>query len=398
MRRRQPLGSKIGLAVVITLFALVLFLLPQTIGEEDEAHLYLVVTDTAEEPVTELYEYDCFKVSAYLFDEYDLPMYQTDVTITFNNKTYKTTEDNIEVMLVAPSVTENTLLNISASKEGCIGATASLLILNQLRLVLTPESFTVEAGNQFSVVVTDETGTPVSDVTVGIQNDKANNAVDTTNRDGRAWLTAPEDREEIVLLAQKSGYLDDTRILRVNIPQSVLQRVLQHPYTPILIAVVLLVSAVGIVYLKQRRTSSIISRSMEKENYTVRKRTPGTITSKPTSASGMTPKKPPATATNVDLQGKPKVEEIRISRPRKEKNIVPVDQTSETSIHQKKKLPKAARCEWFEGTEDFRYQIDRMTGKLDETKKDKWFEGTSDIRKKIDEALKQKDREKTKRK
>jgi hypothetical protein len=398
MRRRQPLGSKIGLAVVITLFALVLFLLPQIIGEGDEAQLYLVVTDTVEEPVTELYEYDCFKVSAYLFDEYDLPIYQTDVTITFNNKTYKTTEDDIEVMIVAPSVTEDTLLNISASKEGCIGATASLLILNQLRLVLTPESFTIEAGNQFSVVVTDETGAPVSNVSVGIQNDKGENAVDTTNRDGRAWLTAPDDREEIVLLAQKSGYLDGTGVLRVNIPQSVLQRVLQHPSTPILIAVVLLVSAVVIVYLKQRRTSSIIPRSTEKEEHPGPKRTPGTIRSKPVSTPGMTPIKPSTTATNVDLQGKPKVEEIRISRPRKEKNVVPVDQKSETSIHQKKKAPKAARCEWFEGTEDFRYQIDRMTGKLDETKTDKWFEGTSDIRKKIDEALKQKDREKTKRK
>jgi len=396
MRERQPRGSTAWFIVVIGILALAL--LPPGIGDEEETQLYLMITGTAEEeePITEVYENEYFKVSAYLLDEHDFPQFQANVIITFNDNSYQTTEDDIEVLLVAPLVTSNTVLNISASKEECIGANASLTVLNHLRLILTPETFTVEAGHHFSIVVTDETGAPVSGVIVGIQNEKGDDAVDTTNSDGRAWLMAPEDRREIIILAQKDGYLDGTRMLRVNIPQGIIERVLHHPFTPIVIAVVLLVSIVGIVYMRQRRASPLSPMDFKEEQRFPPTRTPGTITSKTLSAPDMAPKR--STATNVDLGGKPKVEEIRISRPGKEKNIVPVDQTNPSSVPLKKKPIKGARCDWFEGTEDFRYQIDKMTGKIDETKTDKWFEGTSDIRKKIDKALKQKDREKTKRK
>ena len=377
---------------------LALLLLPQGISDEEEAQLYLMITDTAEEeaPISEVYENEYFMVSAYLLDDQGFPQFQANVMISFNDHIYETTEDDIEVLLVAPPVSSDAVLNISASKEGCVGANASLTVLHRLLLILTPETFTVEGGHHFSIVVTDETGAPVSGVIVGIQNDKGEDSVDTTNTDGRAWLVAPEDRREIIILAQKEGYLDGSRMLRVNIPLGIIERVLHHPFTPIVIAMVLLVAVLGIVYIRQRRTSPLSPQNFKDEAPFPPTRKPGTITSKSLSTPVMTTKQ--STATNVDLGGKPKVEEIRISRPGKEKNIFPVGQTNPSSMPLKKKPIKGARCDWFEGTEDFRYQIDKMTGKIDETKTDKWFEGTSDIRKKIVEALKQKDKDKTKRK
>ena len=37
-----------------------------------------------------------------------------------------------------------------------------------------------------------------------------------------------------------------------------------------------------------------------------------------------------------------------------------------------------------------RYEIDKLTGEIDEEGVDKWFEGVDDIKKKIDEKMKKK--------
>ena len=50
--------------------------------------------------------------------------------------------------------------------------------------------------------------------------------------------------------------------------------------------------------------------------------------------------------------------------------------------------------DWFEGTDDIRYEIDKLTGKIDEKHMDKWFEGVDDLKKKIDEKVKKRDKNK----
>ncbi|MEA2055573.1 MAG: hypothetical protein U9O49_01920, partial [Candidatus Thermoplasmatota archaeon] len=91
-----------------------------------------------------------------------------------------------------------------------------------------------------------------------------------------------------------------------------------------------------------------------------------------------------------------KVEEIRISRPRKEKEIVSV--TGDKIKEGKKVMPvqshKSDDGDWFQGTDAIRYEIDKLTGEIDEENLDKWFEGIDDIRVKIDEKIKKKDKKK----
>ena len=41
-----------------------------------------------------------------------------------------------------------------------------------------------------------------------------------------------------------------------------------------------------------------------------------------------------------------------------------------------------------------RYEIDKLTGEVDEEGLDKWFEGVSDLKVKIDEKIKKKDKKK----
>ncbi len=48
--------------------------------------------------------------------------------------------------------------------------------------------------------------------------------------------------------------------------------------------------------------------------------------------------------------------------------------------------------DWFKGTDDIRYEIDKLTGKIDENSIDKWFEGYDDIKDKINERIKKKDK------
>ena len=43
---------------------------------------------------------------------------------------------------------------------------------------------------------------------------------------------------------------------------------------------------------------------------------------------------------------------------------------------------------WFEGIDDIRYKIDKLTGDISSINENKWFEGKENIRNKIDEKLK----------
>jgi len=84
-----------------------------------------------------------------------------------------------------------------------------------------------------------------------------------------------------------------------------------------------------------------------------------------------------------------KVEEIRISRPRKEKEVIPVSSEEDKTekLINKNKMQKHG-YDWFKGTDDIRYEIDKLTGEIDEDGIDKWYEGVDNIREKIDEKMK----------
>ena len=95
----------------------------------------------------------------------------------------------------------------------------------------------------------------------------------------------------------------------------------------------------------------------------------------------------------------PKVEEIRISRPRKEKEVVDVEtEDDETEKVINKKKLQQRDYDWFEGSDDVQYEIDKLTGEVDEEGLDKWYEGVDGLKEKIDEKVKKKDKKKNEEK
>ena len=100
-------------------------------------------------------------------------------------------------------------------------------------------------------------------------------------------------------------------------------------------------------------------------------------------------------AVRIQSQQEAKVEEIRISKPRKEKEVVPVEsQEDETEKVINRKKTQKRDYDWFEGTDDIRYEIDKLTGEIDEEGVDKWYEGAGTLKEKIDEKMKKKDKKK----
>ena len=204
----------------------------------------------------------------------------------------------------------------------------------------------------------------------------------TTNDNGRAWLKAPEERSEIIVLAEKDGYFTGTETIGVRIAPGLLELLLQSEYTPIGIAVILLIAAIMFVHTRQKKAFARKARETAKQQPVKQHTIHGAIVSPPNEET-----------VQIEPKRGPKVEEIRISRPRKGKEVVQVKTEEDRSTRQTKKQDYD---DWFVGTDNIRYEIDKLTGEIDEEGKDKWFEGIDEIRAKIDEKVKKKDKKKEK--
>lgn len=268
----------------------------------------------------------------------------------------------------------------------------------QPKLVVTLDKHTFKANEPFSVTVTDENGNLIEGATVGIQS--YGGLAETEG--GLAQLVAPEGKDEIIKItikAQKEGYIAGTTTAWVNSEPSILDLLIQNPYFPITIAALLLILAIGVVNWRQKKSINVRAKDISKEQTLKRYRPIGKIVLSPSSEiTGETVNQNGLKRDdNIELKQEPKVEEIRISRPRKDKKIISVKTEKEEP---RKRIPrktyKKHDYDWFEGTDDIRYEIDRITGEIDEERLDKWFEGIDDIRAKIDEKLKKKDKEKDK--
>jgi len=333
--------------------------------------------------IDNIYEYEEFIVSVYTLDEEGMPYYQIDVYIGFDGKVYNITDEPAEITLQAPEVSEDKPHTINASKTGFVPNATTILIKNKPQLSVIPDEFTVEENARFSVLVEDESGTSISGATVGIQGYTGEESVATTNTNGRAWLKAPEGRSDIIVRAEKDGYFAGEETIGVRIAPGLLELLLQSEYTPIGIAVILLIVAIMFVHTRQKKALARKARETAKQQPVKQHTVHGAIVS------------PPPNEETVQIEPKrgAKVEEIRISRPRKDKEVVPVNTEEDRHTKQTKKQDYD---DWFEGTDDIRYEIDKLTGEIDEEGKDKWFEGIDDIRAKIDEKVKKKDKKKEK--
>jgi hypothetical protein len=389
---------------VVILFTLLILLFLNIFNSNlvtaQEKELILSVINESYEQIDKIEEGEYFIVGTYILNESGLPVYQEGVEIEFDGKIYQITieDENFEITIKAPQVSEDTMFTVKASKTGFGSDNVTITVLNKSQLIITPDTYTVESNKQFSIVVTDENGKSVSGATVGIQSCTGEDCVKITNDNGRVWLITPEGHNEIILIAQKEGYIDGKPIiLGVNTNPGVIELIVNNPYSPIFIAVVLLILAILFVNFRQKMNVEKIQDGFLKEQpskkYTTNRK------------NGLTPahkviRKPvnhykSKEDVRIEPKREPKIEEIRINRSSKDKKIVSMNHESEEE--RKTNYHKTARkhdYDWFEGTHNIRYEIDKITGKIDEEGIDKWFEGMDEIRAKIDEKVKKKDEEK----
>jgi len=398
MRKKTRLATtNIFISIVLTI-VFVLFVIISTNAKAQEKQLIIDVA-------SEIYEEVDFSVSVYTMNENDSPIYQIDVLIEFNNNFYNITSENPEISIKAPDISESTFFTIVASKMGYESALTNISVIKreqgeiqQLIITLLDDDFIIDAGNHFSVLVTNKTGDPISGAIVGIQSYTNEGSVGKTDANGRVRLVAPEDRSEIIIIAQKEGYNEGTEKIWVHPNPSLKDLIFLNPVTPIIIAIMVLVFAILFVNLRQKRTKYPKEKQIKflKENSkdnTIQEKNLSMASGKNTEKISY--KQTPEEKDMVKSNKGAKVEEIRISRTKKIRQIVSVnDEIKKKEISNKDK--KKTSNNWFEGTDDIMYEIDKITGKVDEQGRDKWFEGTDNIRAKIDEKLKMKDKKKMK--
>ena len=319
-----------------------------------------------------------------------------DVNINFNNEQYFI--DNITkdctASILAPSVEENTIFSLVLSKDGYQTVYENITVLDKIELKdlkIEHDDYIVDAGKLFSVRVLDENEEPVSGVKVYIESSVQQSVI--TPDTGIAKFTAPKDRQQIVIRASKTGYNDVTAEFDVLVEKPWFISFIESPYFVVFISLILLM--IVIFYVNQRQKKSIFTRAKEITDKKVINKYSNEIDSKNNCNQNI------QNSSNGSVQIRPsndsKVEEIRISRPKKAKEIVPV-KTEEDKTEKiiKKKEQQKRDYDWFEGTDEMRYEIDKLTGEVDEEGLDKWYEGVDELKEKVKEKVKKKDKEKNK--
>lgn len=372
--------------VLIIVLALNIFLSSTAIAQTEELHIQ--ITNEDEEIMTQIYEGAHFIVSVYYLDEYNTPKFLNGVEIEFNQGNYNIEMGSDTVFIQAPSVSEKTAYYITANKSGYTDGQAEITVLNQKKLIVSPEKRTVESGELFSVTITDKEENPISGATISVQ---SYGETKQTNDGGFGWLSAPpkdDKRDEITIVATKEGYEQGETTIAIYktppIPPWLTDNALYIGAAIVLIVTILYVN------IRNKKKNRVKPKEFSNEQVLKKYNVHGAIVSPN--------KETQEKDENVSNEAKkgPKVEEIRISRPKKEKEIVSV--YSERKEERKVMPVQSSRkkeCDWFEGKDDIRFEIDKLTGKLDdEDDPDKWFEGIDDIREKIDERVKKKDKKK----
>ena len=402
---RKKIHSTISIIHISILF-LLFILLFSSIALGQAKQFNIVITNMSNEEINEIYEGEYFKISAMDLESEEETPFLDNVEVEFSGEFYQIDETR-ELIIQAPDVNQDLILIITASKEGYDTTNKTITILNneseQPILFIETEIDTVDAGKMFRVTVkeNDINGDEVYGALVAIQSFGDIKEEVYTDDTGRAWLRAPEDKESITIIAQKEGYIDGEREIKVNIEPPWWIELISSRYFPIIIAIIFLLFAV--IYVNHRQKKSIFSRAKEiSDDKTIKKYDTDSKISPSTTDKGRKKLDEHPSSIEETVRTQPqqeaKVEEIRISKPRKEKEVIPVkSEKDETEkVITRKKIQKRD-YDWFEGTDDVRYEIDKLTGKVDEKGVDKWYEGVESIRDKIDEKVKKKDKKKVRK-
>ena len=321
----------------------------------------------------------------------------TDVNITFDGQTYIITEqsDNYEVKIKAPSVDTDEPFVIYATKQGYKTNYTQITVKNIKPLLkIVPQDYIIPAGDYFYVTVyeNNKDGNTVEGANVYISS--YGDKMEITKIDGKAYFYAPTDREEITIIASKLGYTNGNETIKIKPQQNIISQIIHNKFFLVFLSAIILFFAILFVHFRQKKNIYIHAKEISNQK-TIEKYTSELDDSYNKSRLESNSFIGPTVRVN---QGKDsKVEEIRISRPNKEKEIVDIKtKGADTEKNVNKKKIQRRDYEWFEGIDEIRYEIDKLTGEVDEEGKDKWFEGIDDVKKKIDEKIKKKNKKQNK--
>ena len=171
-----------------------------------------------------------------------------DVTITVPWATFLTTNDTPVLEFTAPSYSDHPSFTITASKPGYESANLTITVLRGALHVTTP-STSVREDSRLTVTVTDQRGTPIADAQVLVKG----TPVAMSDSTGQVVISAPDvsQDQEVVLAAVKDGYVTGTRTVVVSNTHSQLFTVDMSQILPILVAVFVVIFAVGVVRWRQ---------------------------------------------------------------------------------------------------------------------------------------------------
>ncbi|MBU0496458.1 MAG: hypothetical protein KKG04_00700 [Candidatus Thermoplasmatota archaeon] len=342
--------------------------------------------------------------------------YNVTITIGTSDETYCTSQSLPYITITAPTYTpQQKELCITATKEGFTTSITPVTILKGA-LTLTTDRVIVQEDESFSVTVTDHHHTPISDCLIYLDCVSTETATAMTNQKGIAYVPAPSvtyDSEQNII-AVKEGYAAGTTYIRVeNLPNTYLGEISTEfsDIIPVILAILSVIGAILYVMVRNRQYNHTphvkIHHPLEpapqkqyvppqNRNHTIQTPNhPPTIQTRDSNDMKSYEKTPMPSPlkysqhTPSPPRRSPHVEEIRIHVQKQEKKE-PDHLTPQQKINHIIPRHKTTHYEWFQGTEDIRYKIDSLTGKIDQQKADKWFEGIDEIRCKVDEKLKNK--------
>ena len=320
--------------------------------------------------------------------EYDVVVMNADgsgyaanatITVPWLSSFITTTVDYGLTITIPPYENYPAGFTITVSKPGYNTLEQEAIIVKGQLDVTTIQ--TVQEGDVFSVQVTDDNEKAVLGTSVYIQDQ---GAVKKTDEDGKASLAAPSVNvdTQVYLVAHKDGYADVSKIILVtNIPTPAGISDWSLVY-PIIIAVIVVVVIMVIVRLRKRKIPKPIDdpdwnfpsqneRFMRDENHS--------FTHRPHEKERIEPEaKDTITVVQTD---DPRIEEIRLHRTTKQKETTIISDEEKPTEEAQQAL-KTKPDQWFEGTDELRYKVDKLTGKIDEQGADKWFEGKKKSKKK----------------
>lgn len=338
-----------------------------------------------------------FTISVYDSTLVEETPYLTNVLIEFQQKNYTITDihANRELELTAPFVYVPTSFTIYAYKNGYNHTNKTITIMpdssTPAHVIITVTSETLVADTYFTLKVTDEFNNPIQNATVSIQNQQGVDTDGLTNETGFIRLRAP-NKPEIIILAQKEGYVEDSVTLWIETTQDSTTALLTHPVTPIIIAVCILIGTIIIVSLKNRKIVTIrfphfsLSQSnKEKESEGLKH------IKKKNIVKDESIKKPVFQPPQNHLFHPSKIEEINIRKSHPSKEIIQLERKSNQSL-EKQRFPQH---HWFKEKDSIEQKVDDLLLNRSPVKKtEEWFKGTSSLRDSIDTTIKQKKKEK----